>query len=91
MEITKDNVDKCRERTLEFGYSFFKSKVLLTAVRLDIFNIIGEKGLSAGNISAKIDSNVCATETFLDAIVSLDLLQKGNNNILTQKKEKKYL
>jgi hypothetical protein len=34
MEITKDNVDKYRERTLEFGYSFFKSKVLLTAVRL---------------------------------------------------------
>ena len=32
MEITKDNVDKHRERTLEFGYSFFKSKVLLMAV-----------------------------------------------------------
>ena len=79
MEITKDNVDKYRERTLEFGYSFFKSKVLLTAVRLDVFNIIGEKGLSAGDISAKINSNVCATETFLDAIVSLDLLQKDND------------
>jgi precorrin-6B methylase 2 len=76
MEITKDNIDKYRERTLELGYSFFKSKVLLTAVRLDVFNIICETGLSAGDISAKINSNVCATETFLDAMVSLDLLKK---------------
>ncbi|MFQ5687680.1 MAG: methyltransferase [Candidatus Scalindua sp.] len=79
MEITNDNVNKYRERTLELGYSFFKSKVLLTAVRLDVFNIIGETGLSAGDISAKLNSNVCATETFLDAMVSLDLLKKTTN------------
>lgn len=78
MEIAKDNVNKVRERTLELGYSFFKSKVLLTAVRLDVFNVIGETGLSAGDLSAKINSNVCATEIFLDAMVSLDLLQKDN-------------
>jgi hypothetical protein len=66
MEITKDHIDKYRERTLEFGYSFFKSKVLLTAVRLDVFNIIGEKGVS-----------ICYRKIMI--------------NILTQKKEKKYL
>jgi len=76
MYITKDNVDMYRERILELGYSFFKSKVLLTAVRLDVFNIIGESGLSAGDMSAKIKSNVCATEAFLDAMVSMDLLKK---------------
>ena len=79
MGFANDNVNKFREHILELGYSFFKSKVLLTAVRLDVFNIIGETGLSAGDISAKINSNVCATETFLDAMVSLDLLQKDND------------
>lgn len=79
MGFVNDNVNKFRERTLELGYSFFKSKVLLTAVRLDVFNIIGETVLSAGDISAKMNSNVCATETFLDAMVSLDLLQKDND------------
>ena len=79
MGFANDNVNKYRERTLELGYSFFKSKVLLTAVRLDVFNVIGETGLSAGDISAKVNSNVCATGTFLDAMVSLDLLQKDND------------
>ena len=79
MGFANDNVNKFREHILELGYSFFKSKVLLTAVRFDVFNIIGEAGLSAGYISAKIHSNVCATETFLDAMVSLDLLQKDND------------
>ncbi len=78
MGFVNDNVHKFRERTLELGYSFFKSKVLLTAVRLDVFNIIDETGLSVGDISAKMNSNVRATETFLDAMVSLDLLQKDN-------------
>ena len=31
-DITKSNVNKYRERTLEPGYSFFNSKVLLMAV-----------------------------------------------------------
>jgi precorrin-6B methylase 2 len=79
MEFSNDNGNKYREHILELGYSFFKSKVLLTAVKLDVFNIVGETGQSAGNISAKINSNVCATETFLDAMVSLDLLQKDND------------
>ncbi len=79
MGFANDNVNKYREHILELGYSFFKSKVLLTAVRLDVFNIIGETELSADDISAKINSNVCSTETFLDAMVSLDLLQKDND------------
>lgn len=78
MKIANHNINKFREHTLEIGYSFFKSKVLLTATRLDVFNIIGEKGMSAGDIAAKLHSNTEATETFLDAIVSLDLLRKDN-------------
>ena len=73
-----DSVDKFREHTLELGYSFFKSKVLLTAARLDVFNIIDETGISASDIAARLHSNINATEIFLDAMVSLDLLKKDN-------------
>ncbi len=88
MGFANDSVNKFREHILELGYSFFKSKVLLTAVRLDVFNIIGETGLSAGDISAKINSNVCATESFLDAIVSLNLLQKDNDKYFNREEGK---
>ena len=73
-----DSVNKFREQTLELGYSFFKSKVLLTAARLDVFNMIVETGITASDIAARLHSNINATETFLDAMVSLDLLKKDN-------------
>ena len=78
MEHMDDSVNKFREQTLELGYSFFKSKVLLTAARLDVFNIIVETGISASDIAARLHSNINATEIFLDAMVSLDLLKKDN-------------
>ncbi|ODS31622.1 MAG: tetracenomycin polyketide synthesis 8-O-methyltransferase [Candidatus Scalindua rubra] len=79
MEFDKGNVEKFRNETLELGYSFFKSKVLLTATKLDIFNIIGEMGLSVNDVAAKLNSDEDATEIFLDAIVSLNLLKKKHN------------
>ena len=73
MGHTKDSVNTFREHTVELGYSFFKSKVLLTAARLDFFNIIGKTGMSASDVAAKLNSNINATEIFLDAMVCLDL------------------
>lgn len=76
LEHMKDSVNTFREDTLELGYSFFKSKVLLTATRLDVFNIIGEIGMSASDVAVRLNSNINATEIFLDAMVCLDLLKK---------------
>jgi len=78
MEHMKDSVNKFREYTVELGYSFFKSKVLLTAARLDVFNVIGVTGMSVSDVAAKLNSNINATEIFLDAMVCLDLLDKDN-------------
>ncbi len=77
-EHMKDSIDEFREHALELGYTFFQSKVLLTAARLDVFNIIGETGISARDVAAKLKSNINATETFLNAMVCLDLLKKDN-------------
>jgi precorrin-6B methylase 2 len=78
-EHMQDSVSKFREYTLELGYSFFKSKVLLTAVRLDVFNIIGKTGMPASIVAVNLNSNINATEMFLDAMVCLDLLKKDNS------------
>ena len=77
-EHIKDSVGEFREHTLELGYSFFQSKVLLTATRLDVFNIIGETGISACDVAVKLKSDINATKMFLDAMVCLDLLKKDN-------------
>ncbi|MFQ5965356.1 MAG: methyltransferase [Candidatus Scalinduaceae bacterium] len=79
MKLAKDDIVKYRNDVLELGYSFFKSKVLLTATRLDIFNVIGDSVLSANDVATKICSDMIATEIFLDAMVSLGLLKKENN------------
>jgi precorrin-6B methylase 2 len=79
MEYMKDAVNKYREDILELGYSFFKPKVLLIAARLKIFDIIGEIGLSANEVAANLSLDKDATEIFLDAMVSLGLLKKEQN------------
>ena len=79
MGHSKENIEQYREYIIELGYSFFKPKVLLTAARLDIFNIINGLGLSAYEISTRLGSDENATGVFLDAMVSLDLLIKDRN------------
>ncbi len=79
MKNTKYDIEKYREDLIELGYSFFKPKVLLTAAKLDIFNSIGEIGMSAHDIASKLSYDKNATRIFLDAMVSLDFLKKDNN------------
>ncbi len=79
MESCKSKIEKYREDILELGYSFFKPKVLLTATRLGIFNLIGDTGLSANDIAVKLSSDRNATNIFLDAMASIGLIKKHNN------------
>ena len=88
MEYTKDAIEEYREDILELGYSFFKPKVLLTAARLKIFDIVGEIGLSADDVAAKLNSDKGAAEVFLDAVVSLGLLKKKRDQYFNTEKGK---
>ncbi len=88
MEYTKDAIEEYREDILELGYSFFKPKVLLTAIRLNIFDIIGDNGLSADDVASNLNSDKEATEVFLDAIASLGLLEKERNQYFNTEKGK---
>lgn len=54
---------------------FMPSRAILTALELDVFTAIGDGG-TVKQIAAKIQSAVRATEMLLNALVSLNLLEK---------------
>jgi hypothetical protein len=55
--------------------SFQESRLLLTAVELDVFTAVG-KGGSASQVAATLKTNPRATETFLNALVAIGALAK---------------
>lgn len=59
---------------LGLGFGFFGSKVLLSAVALELFTLIGNKGLSGAEIEKKLGLHPRATFDFLDSLVALKCL-----------------
>jgi SAM-dependent methyltransferase len=55
--------------------SFQESRVLLTALELDVFSAVGE-GSTAPKIAARIGTDARATEMLLNALVALEALDK---------------
>jgi len=59
-------------------FRFMKSRLILTAAELDLFTQIHDLGPTAGELAEKMDLDVRATTRLLDALVTLDLLEKEN-------------
>jgi (2Fe-2S) ferredoxin/ubiquinone/menaquinone biosynthesis C-methylase UbiE len=57
--------------------AFMPSRVLLTALELDVFTAIGA-GSNADDLAKRIGTDARATEALLNALVSLSVLQKEN-------------
>ena len=55
--------------------SFQESRVLLTAVELDIFTAVGD-GSTSAQVAARIQANSRATQSFLNALVAMEFLSK---------------
>jgi (2Fe-2S) ferredoxin len=56
---------------------FMPSRAVLTALELDVFTAVGG-GATAGKVAEKIHADSRATEMLLNALVSLQLLEKRN-------------
>lgn len=69
---------------------FQPSRVLLTAVELDLFTAIGE-GSNAGDIASRTGTDRRATEMLLDALVSLDILTKRDGTYTNSPLSHRYL
>jgi hypothetical protein len=66
-------------RLLETAVAFWPSKVLLTAVELDLFTLLAERPLNAGELEEKLQLRSRATRDFLDALVALKFLERDGD------------
>lgn len=64
---------------LQLSCGYWKSQVLFTAVEFDIFTLISGGKVTAKEISQSIHTDKRATEMLLNALVSLELLEKREN------------
>jgi O-methyltransferase domain/Dimerisation domain len=67
------------DRILELSYAFWKSKVLLSAVELDVFTVLAEGSLDIQELAARLGLHGRGARDFFDALVALDLLQRDTN------------
>lgn len=69
---------KNSESPVETCFRLMKIRLILTAAELDLFTQIHDSGPTAGELAEKMDLDVRATTRLLDALVTLDLLEKEN-------------
>ncbi len=66
------------EELLERARAFQESRVLLTAIELDVFSAVGE-GATAPEVAARIGAAPRATEMLLNALAAIGALDKQEN------------
>lgn len=64
------------EAILQLGMAFWGSKTLLSAVELGLFTTLAERPRSAKDLTTELGLHGRGTEDFLDALVSLDMLER---------------
>jgi SAM-dependent methyltransferase len=64
---------------LGIARAFMESRVLLSAVELDLFSLLAEASLSADEVAARLKSDPRATTVLLDALAAMGLLEKAGD------------
>jgi 2-polyprenyl-3-methyl-5-hydroxy-6-metoxy-1,4-benzoquinol methylase len=87
--------NKRNEKGLEFiediAFAFKKSRTLLTASDLNIFEVIGYRSLTAKDVADTLQLKLNSTERLLNALVGLDLLEKKDQAYTNTEVSLKYL
>ena len=58
---------------------YWRSFALQTAVKLDLFTVIGEQSLSGKDIAKRINGDAHGVTTLLNAVAALGLVKKGDD------------
>jgi hypothetical protein len=66
---------------LEISGFFWKTCVLQTAVKMDVFTVIGDRRLSSEEISHQLEGAGRGVERLLNALVAMELLDKKRRQI----------
>ncbi|MFE7122156.1 methyltransferase [Streptomyces sp. NPDC057654] len=69
------------DRILEVGLGFQAAKVLLSAVRLDLFTVLAERPMPYEELRARLDLHPRSARDFLDALVALGMLHRTGGDL----------
>jgi SAM-dependent methyltransferase len=75
----------------ELAMNFQPSRVLLTAVELRIFSLIGDDGLASEDVAARAGSHPRATDRLLNALCAMQLLEKTDGRFRNTPDSRRYL
>jgi len=64
------------EKIMQVGFGFWSSKVLLTAVELDVFSVLGTQAMTATELGLALSLHPRGRYDFFDALVSMGFLQR---------------
>jgi hypothetical protein len=67
------------DKILQTAFGFWSSKVLLTAVEMDLFTHLGERGLTGREIGEALGLHARGIADFLDALVAMKYLDRDGN------------
>ena len=73
----KDHLDP--GHIMQTATAFWASKVLLTAVELDLFTVLGDGEMTASNLGKALGLHPRGTYDFFDALVALKFLDRDGN------------
>lgn len=68
------------DHLLKLGTGFFASKVLLSAVELEIFTVLAERPETLAGISSRLGLHTRGARDFLDALVALNCLERKDGH-----------
>ena len=75
----------------ELAMNFQSSRVLLTAVELRVFSLIGDGGLTSADVAGRAGSHPRATDRLLNALCALRLLVKRDGRYWNTPEARRYL
>jgi len=87
------------ERILQVGLAFWNSKVLLSAIELELFTVLAQGPETLDSVSTRIGLHPRSARDFLDALVAMDFLERrdgryGNTpatDLFLDKKKPSYI
>ncbi|MBU2645849.1 methyltransferase [bacterium] len=79
MKAVMDQAGVIPEELNRYIRSFMESRLVLTAVELDLFTALGS-GSTAEKVAAQLETDPRATESILNALVAIELLTKEGNS-----------
>lgn len=75
----------------EIVHNFRESRIILTALELELFTAVGDGSKTSADVSKIISSNVRATDRLMNVLCNMNLLEKENEKFSNTEFSSRYL